>query len=78
VALLRCRACGRYTLSPTCPACGGPTARPGPARYSPEDRYGRYRRALKHAPARASGGGAAAEAAGTGQEQEQEHEEGAQ
>ena len=76
MALLRCRECGRYTLGPKCPACGGPTARPGPARYSPEDRYGRYRRALKHAPAPAATGAAAG--ADQEQEQEQEHEEGAQ
>jgi H/ACA ribonucleoprotein complex subunit 3 len=59
MALLRCRECGRYTLGPKCPACGAQTARPGPARYSPEDRYGRYRRALKHAPAPAATAGAA-------------------
>ena len=59
MALLRCRECGRYTLGPKCPACGAQTARPGPARYSPEDRYGRYRRALKHAPAPATAGAAA-------------------
>ena len=59
MALLRCRECGRYTLGPKCPACGAQTARPGPARYSPEDRYGRYRRALKHAPAPATAGATA-------------------
>jgi|MudIll2142460700_1097286.scaffolds.fasta_scaffold76841_3 H/ACA ribonucleoprotein complex subunit 3 len=51
VALLRCRDCGRYTLKQKCPSCGAATDRPGPARYSPEDRYGNYRRALKRATA---------------------------
>lgn len=69
MALLRCRECGRYTLGPKCPACGAQTARPGPARYSPEDRYGRYRRALKHPPA---------PGVTAGQERTQQHEEGAQ
>ena len=68
MALLRCRGCGRYTLGPKCPACGAQTARPGPARYSPEDRYGRYRRALKHAPAPAPAGDATA---GQGQARQQ-------
>ncbi len=51
MALLRCRDCGRYTLRQVCPSCGAATDRPGPARYSPEDRYGSYRRALKRATA---------------------------
>ncbi|MDC7951082.1 RNA-protein complex protein Nop10 [Methanomassiliicoccaceae archaeon COG_1] len=42
--ILRCTGCGRYTLLASCPACGARTARPAPARFSPEDRYGRYRR----------------------------------
>jgi H/ACA ribonucleoprotein complex subunit 3 len=33
-----------YTLQDRCPVCGQPTATPHPASYSPEDRYGRYRR----------------------------------
>ncbi len=47
MALRRCPGCGRYSLEGTCPECGGPTQRAGPARYSPEDHYGKYRRALK-------------------------------
>jgi H/ACA ribonucleoprotein complex subunit 3 len=47
MALRRCTGCGRYTLEVTCPDCDGPTERAGPARYSPEDHYGTYRRALK-------------------------------
>lgn len=45
--LLRiCRACGRYTLQATCPDGHGATHNPHPARYSPTDRWARYRRAL--------------------------------
>ena len=42
-----CRECRRYTLGGTCPNCGQATAIPLPPRYSPEDRYGAYRRGLK-------------------------------
>jgi H/ACA ribonucleoprotein complex subunit 3 len=40
----RCPADRTYTLSPTCPLCGGATGTAHPARYSPQDRYGEYRR----------------------------------
>jgi H/ACA ribonucleoprotein complex subunit 3 len=36
-----------YTLAAMCPTCGKATAQAGPAKYSPEDRYGAYRRKLK-------------------------------
>jgi H/ACA ribonucleoprotein complex subunit 3 len=42
-----CPACGTYTLRDACPACNAPANAPGPARFSPEDRYGTYRRRLK-------------------------------
>jgi len=45
--LRKCPACGEYTLKDTCPKCGGITFMPMPATYSPEDRYGKYRRKLK-------------------------------
>ena len=44
--LHRCRSCRRYSLRATCPACGGATASPHPARFSPQDRWAKYRRAL--------------------------------
>ncbi len=44
--LLRCTACGRYTLSEACP-CGGTAASPKPPKYSPEDRFARFRRQAK-------------------------------
>ncbi|TAJ45054.1 RNA-protein complex protein Nop10 [Methanofollis fontis] len=37
----------RYTLFSRCPICGAPTHSAHPARFSPEDRYGRYRREAK-------------------------------
>ena len=46
MSLLHCAEHG-YTLKESCPACGKATASPGPAKYSPEDRYGQYRRKLK-------------------------------
>jgi H/ACA ribonucleoprotein complex subunit 3 len=39
--LRRCPSCGAYSLQPTCKGCGAP------ARFSPEDHYGVYRRRLK-------------------------------
>lgn len=36
-----------YTLGETCPDCGGEAVNSAPAPFSPEDPYGRYRRALK-------------------------------
>ena len=43
----RCPACETYTLRDACPKCGAAAASPLPPRYSPEDRYGAYRRRLK-------------------------------
>ncbi|HEV8361619.1 MAG TPA: RNA-protein complex protein Nop10 [Candidatus Thermoplasmatota archaeon] len=45
--LRKCPACARYSLKDTCPSCGAKAIEPGPAKYSPEDHYGKYRRALK-------------------------------
>ena len=61
--LRRCPACGRYTLRRGCPECGGDTRSAHPARYSPDDKYARYRLAERYA---AGGGGTAGEAAGGG------------
>ncbi|MDI6702582.1 RNA-protein complex protein Nop10 [Methanothermobacter wolfeii] len=43
----RCRSCGEYTLRDVCPHCGGATGVVYPPKFSPEDRYGKYRRKLK-------------------------------
>ena len=46
--LRRCEECGSYTLkSNVCPYCGGRLRVPHPAKFSPDDKYLRYRMALK-------------------------------
>ncbi|MFV2041535.1 MAG: RNA-protein complex protein Nop10 [Candidatus Hydrothermarchaeales archaeon] len=47
MTLAQCKRCSSYTLSETCPKCSIPTSKPHPSRFSPEDRYGVYRRKLK-------------------------------
>ncbi|MEE8168189.1 MAG: RNA-protein complex protein Nop10 [Candidatus Hydrothermarchaeales archaeon] len=42
-----CKLCRIYTLAEACRECGAPTTTPHPARFSPEDPYGKYRRKLK-------------------------------
>ncbi|MEM0493282.1 MAG: RNA-protein complex protein Nop10 [Candidatus Thermoplasmatota archaeon] len=42
-----CKNCNRYTLRYKCQLCGGDTINPSPARFSPQDHYGKYRRILK-------------------------------
>lgn len=44
--ILKCPTCQSYGLSSKCP-CGEKRVSPKPAKYSPEDRYGSYRRAAK-------------------------------
>ncbi len=44
--ILKCKACGSYTLSEKC-KCGSESVKPGPAKYSPHDLYGKYRRTAK-------------------------------
>jgi H/ACA ribonucleoprotein complex subunit 3 len=46
-----CRACQRYTFQASCPNCHTTTRSPHPARYSPQDRWAKYRRALYGATA---------------------------
>lgn len=43
--ILKCGRCQRYTLEKDC--CGAATATPKPAKFSPEDPYGEYRRKAK-------------------------------
>ncbi|WP_011753500.1 RNA-protein complex protein Nop10 [Thermofilum pendens] len=46
--LRRCEKCGLYTLrQDKCPYCGGPVKTPHPAKFSPDDKYGEYRRKIK-------------------------------
>jgi H/ACA ribonucleoprotein complex subunit 3 len=46
--LRKCDKCHRYTLrEDTCPYCGGKVRIPHPAKFSPDDKYLKYRMALK-------------------------------
>ncbi|MCL5983492.1 MAG: RNA-protein complex protein Nop10, partial [Candidatus Thermoplasmatota archaeon] len=42
----RCPSCGRYSFQDRCPECASATRTPHPVRFSPQDRYGKYRRLL--------------------------------
>jgi H/ACA ribonucleoprotein complex subunit 3 len=43
----KCKSCGEYTLKDECPYCGGDVTVIYPPKYSPVDKYGKYRRMLK-------------------------------
>lgn len=43
----RCSACKEYTLQDVCPHCSAPAHANKPAKFSPEDHHGAYRRKLK-------------------------------
>lgn len=47
VLLKRCSGCRDYTLQETCPHCGAKAVANRPAKFSPEDHHGEYRRRLK-------------------------------
>lgn len=40
--ILKCGKCGKYTLEKYC-ECGGNCFSTKPAKFSPEDKYGKYR-----------------------------------
>ncbi len=43
----KCVECNRYSIaSSICPACGGHLRIAAPPKFSPEDKYGKYRRML--------------------------------
>ena len=44
--IFKCLSCGKYTMKEVC-ACGIKTSSSRPAKYSPEDNYGSYRRKAK-------------------------------
>lgn len=44
--ILRCTKCGKYTMKEKC-GCGGKAVSQKPAKYSPEDKFGKYRRLAK-------------------------------
>ncbi len=43
--ILKCRVCGAYTMKEK--HCNEKTFSPKPGKYSPEDKYGKYRRIAK-------------------------------
>ncbi|KPV61492.1 MAG: Ribosome biogenesis protein Nop10 [Candidatus Bathyarchaeota archaeon BA1] len=46
--LRKCTKCKRYTLNQErCPYCEERVSVPHPAKFSPEDKYAKYRRALR-------------------------------
>jgi H/ACA ribonucleoprotein complex subunit 3 len=45
--LLYCNKCKTYTLDKICDKCKEKTISKNPPRFSPQDRYGKYRRKLK-------------------------------
>ena len=44
--ILVCEKCGKFTLKAQC-VCGGNAISVRPAKWSPEDKWGEYRRAYK-------------------------------
>ena len=44
--IFKCIECGKYTMKESC-SCGGKAVNCKPAKYSPEDNYGKYRRQFK-------------------------------
>lgn len=45
--IMFCLQCRQYTLKEKCPRCMSVTHDPKPVKFSPEDRYGKYRRMAK-------------------------------
>ena len=43
----KCSSCGIYTIQEKCPKCAGDLNVIFPAKFSIEDKYGKYRRILK-------------------------------
>jgi H/ACA ribonucleoprotein complex subunit 3 len=44
--ILKCQKCNKYLISEKC-SCGGKPIENKPPKYSPEDKYGEYRRKVK-------------------------------
>jgi H/ACA ribonucleoprotein complex subunit 3 len=44
----KCSNCRRYTMDERCQLCGSETVSAHPAKYSPDDRYARYRSPLAY------------------------------
>ena len=45
--ILQCPKCKKYTMNDKCEVCNVPTVKPKPPKYSPEDKYGKFRRETK-------------------------------
>lgn len=45
--ILFCVNCKEYTMKEKCPRCGGATIEKKPPKFSPDDKWGKYRRAAK-------------------------------
>ena len=45
--IFKCRKCATYTMQKICPKCGAETVTVEPAKFSPKDPYGEYRRKYK-------------------------------
>ncbi|MGC8644775.1 MAG: RNA-protein complex protein Nop10 [Thermoplasmata archaeon] len=41
--IMRCPKCGRYTMESRCPVCSSQTISSLPPRFSPQDKFGKYR-----------------------------------
>lgn len=50
VEILFCKSCHIYTLMNECHQCKSTAITPKPAKYSPEDKWGKYRRLAKKPP----------------------------
>jgi H/ACA ribonucleoprotein complex subunit 3 len=46
--LRKCSECNHYTLKDECPKCSGETKSVHPAKFSPDDKYMRYRLAERY------------------------------
>lgn len=42
----KCVSCKLYTIKTKCPKCGQNTNSPEPPKFSPQDKYGAYRRKM--------------------------------
>ena len=47
--ILCCTKCKKYTIKTTCPQCKTPCLSSKPAKFSIEDKWGKYRRIAKQA-----------------------------
>ncbi len=53
--IAKCSKCGQYTIKEKCPKCNIKTINPKPPKYSPEDKYGEYRRKTKREMVKGAG-----------------------